>query len=171
MPLPTDAFSWSRLGDIEAGRPNLGPEASVASYRLFHFSLRQILDETYGPDVTDELLRKAGMIAGKALAESQLDSTRAPFDFIADLQKKLAELKIGILRIEQADLEKLSFVFTVSEDLDCSGLPLYGTTICKFDEGLIAGVMEHYLHKDFDVVEIDCWTTGAKTCRFTVNVK
>jgi hypothetical protein len=35
-------FEWSRLGDIEAGRPNLGPMVHVAVYRLMQFTLRDI---------------------------------------------------------------------------------------------------------------------------------
>jgi predicted hydrocarbon binding protein len=57
---------------------------------------------------------------------------------------------------------------TVSEDLDCSGLSPSGRTICAFDEGLIAGIFERYAGRGFDVKEIDCWSTGAKTCRFAV---
>jgi predicted hydrocarbon binding protein len=58
----------------------------------------------------------------------------------------------------------------VSEDLDCSGLPVYGETVCDFDEGFIAGIFHVYTGKEFIVKEIDCWSTGDRTCRFTVNL-
>jgi hypothetical protein len=32
-------------------------------------------------------------------------------------------MSIGILRVENADPAAGTFVFTISEDLDCSGLP------------------------------------------------
>ncbi len=35
----------------------------------------------------------------------------------------MKELGIGIFRVESADYEKGSFVVTVAEDLDCSGIP------------------------------------------------
>ena len=34
-------FEWSMLGDIEKGRPNLGPMVHVAVYRLMQFTLRR----------------------------------------------------------------------------------------------------------------------------------
>ena len=63
----------------------------------------------------------------------------------------------------------MSFTLTVSEDLDCSGLPIYGETVCNYDEGFIAGIFYVYTGKEFNVKEIDCWSTGDRTCRFTVN--
>jgi hypothetical protein len=60
------------------------------------------------------------------------------------LQNTLVALHIGILRIEAADFENLRFTLTVSEDLDCSGLPLHGQTVCDYDEGFIAGILQTY---------------------------
>lgn len=68
--------------------------------------------------------------------------------------------------IEEADEEKLQFVLTVSEDLDCSGLPIFGETVCDYDEVFIAGILEEYTGKKFMVKEVDCWATGDRTCRF-----
>ncbi len=163
-----DHFTWKSLGDVKVGRPNLGDITSVQAYRLFQFSLRQILEDRFGLEQTDNLFRQAGELAGNEFAAAQLDCGKPLFEFVADLQKKLLDLKIGILRVERADAGTLEFDLTVSEDLDCSGLPLLGRTICSFDEGLIAGIFKRYVGKEFKVKEIDCWTTGAKTCRFTV---
>jgi predicted hydrocarbon binding protein len=80
-------------------------------------------------------------------------------------------MKIGILRVEKADLERMEFVLTVDEDLDCSGLPFEGETVCDYDEGFIAGVLDTYTGKKFDVKEIDCWASGGRTCRFAVKLK
>jgi hypothetical protein len=77
-------------------------------------------------------------------------------------------LKVGILRIEAADLDNLNFVLTVSEDLDCSGLPIFGESVCNYDEGFIAGIFEQYTGKKFLAREVDCWATGDRTCRFEV---
>jgi hypothetical protein len=91
-------------------------------------------------------------------------------EFVASLQKLLRELGIGILRVEKADLANGSFVITVSEDLDCSGLPELDYEICVYDEGFIAGLMESFTGKKFKVKEVDCWCTGDRTCRFTADV-
>ena len=55
---------------------------------------------------------------------------------------------------------------TISEDLDCSGLPELDYEVCKYDEGFIAALLESFTGKSFQVKEIDCWCTGDRTCRF-----
>jgi predicted hydrocarbon binding protein len=77
---------------------------------------------------------------------------------------------IGILRIEKADMDKGSLVLTISEDLDCSGLPDLGYETCTYDEGFIAGLFESFTGRAFKVKEIDCWSTGDRTCRFVAEI-
>ena len=69
-----------------------------------------------------------------------LDET--PSRFLTALHTRLAELKVGILRVEKADFENGELVVTVHEDLDCSGLPESGELVCRYDEGFIAGIIE-----------------------------
>ena len=87
------------------------------------------------------------------------------------MHEKLLEHAIGIFNVEKADPEKLSFIVTISEDLDCSGLSVTGNTVCEYDEGFLAGIFNTYTGKDFDVKEIDCWATGSRTCRFRICLK
>ena len=75
-------------------------------------------------------------------------------------------MSIGILRVEEHDEETGKIVMTVSEDLDCSGLPVLSYEVCTYDEGFIAAILESALGKKFQVKEIDCWCTGDRTCRF-----
>ena len=89
-------------------------------------------------------------------------------DFVAELQDRLKELKIGILRVEQADLDAMNFTLTVAEDLDCSGIPVCDEQICTYDEGFINGLLGEYSGKNFDVKEVDCWASGDRVCRFDV---
>ena len=91
-------------------------------------------------------------------------------EFVNSLQKKLRDMGIGILRVEEADIDKGTFVLAVSEDLDCSGLPEVGYEICVYDEGFIAGLLESFSGRPFKVKEVDCWCTGDRTCRFTAEV-
>lgn len=161
-------FNWNDLGDLTEGRPHLGNSTSVQSYRLMQFTFKQVLCERFGREQTAELFRAAGLLAGREFCRNLLDTGLPPMDFIAALQQRLIDEGIGILRFEQTDLERLHFVLTVDEDLDCSGLPLMGETVCDYDEGFIAGVFEQYLGRPFEAVEIDCWATGGRTCRFEV---
>lgn len=161
-------FKWDDLGDLSVGRPNLGEETSVVVYRLMQYTFKDVFSKELGKQKTIELFVKAGALAGKEFCRNVLD-TSVPFDeFIANLKEKLVALKVGVLRIEEADKEKLQFVLTVSEDLDCSGLPIFGESVCDYDEGFIAGILEEYTGKKFIVKEVDCWATGDRTCRFEV---
>jgi predicted hydrocarbon binding protein len=89
---------------------------------------------------------------------------------VANLTENLLSLGMGVLRVEKADMEKQSFILTVAEDLDCSGLPYSGVEFCDYDEGFISGIMNEYAGRRFNVKEIDCWGTGDRTCRFTVDL-
>jgi predicted hydrocarbon binding protein len=82
------------------------------------------------------------------------------------VQESFQALGIGIFRVETADTNGSHFIFTVDEDLDCSGLPDTADVICVYDEGFIQGVLESFSGKGFNVREIDCWCTGSRTCRF-----
>ena len=162
-------FTWADLGDISFGRPNLGPDVPVFVYRLAQYTMREVIRRRYGEDMARLLLREAGWIAGREFCRNILNASLDFAAFIVQLQEALKARRIGILRIEKADLEAMSFVITVSEDLDCSGLPVLGTTVCDYDEGFIAGVLQAYTGKHFSAVEVDCWATGDRTCRFVVN--
>lgn len=164
-------FSWEQLGDIELGRPKLGKETSVVVYRLMQYTMRAVLEKEYGEEHTRKLLHWAGFLAGTELCRNILDTSLPLNDFLAQLYQTLIEHSIGILRIEKSDTEQLAFTLTVSEDLDCSGLPLCGKTVCDYDEGFIEGIFNVYTGKEFVVQEIDCWTTGERTCRFSVQLK
>lgn len=165
------SFSWNDLGDIPLGRPNLGSSTSIVNYRLLQYTFKDVLTEMFGKEKTHEVFRKAGYLAGTHFCRNILD-TRLDFHaFIADFTQKLVDYKIGILRFEMADLETLRFTITCSEDLDCSGLPVYGETVCDYDEGFFAGILECYCGKPFSVLEIDCWSTGDRTCRFKAEPK
>jgi predicted hydrocarbon binding protein len=165
-----EKFDWESLGDITLGRSNLGQSMPVIVYRLMQYTVIDELKDRYGEDVTNDIIRSAGFRAGAAFAQNVLPQTDNFSTFIANLQMTLKELSIGILRIEKADLDKLEIVLTVSEDLDCSGLPVTDDSVCVYDEGFIGGIFYSFTGKIFDVREVDCWATGDRTCRFTANV-
>lgn len=159
-------FRWSDLGNIEIGRPNLGKTIDVAVYRLMQYTMRDVLSRRYSSETAAELLRDAGNEAGREFCSNLLDISLPLNIFLSQLQHLLQDLRIGVMRMEKSDVEHLDFTLTVSEDLDCSGLPVSGVTVCEYDEGFIAGIFEVYTGKSFEVREIDCWATGDRTCRF-----
>jgi len=159
-------FKWKDLGDIALGRPNLGDTTKVAVYRLMQYTLRDVLASRYGQDTASDILREAGKLAGTEFCKNSLNTELGFTGFIAELQDQMRMLNVGILRVEKADLENLELVMTVSEDLDCSGLPVFDEMVCEYDEGFIAGVLQVYTGKEFHVREVDCWASGERTCRF-----
>ncbi|HCC53602.1 MAG TPA: 4-vinyl reductase [Desulfobulbaceae bacterium] len=160
-------FSWDLLGDIALGRPNLGASTSLEVYRLMQFTFRDVMEQHLGTEKTNQIFYEAGKLAGTELYKKAFSAIKDFHEFIKSLQKTFRDMGIGIVRVEEADLEKGSFVLTVSEDLDCSGLPELGYEICTYDEGFIAGLLESFTGNPFEVKEIDCWCTGDRTCRFT----
>lgn len=164
------AFSWELLGDLEEGRPNLGNTTRLEMYRLMQFCFRDVLEARYGTDAADELFYEAGKLAGREFSAHLLAPREDLGAFVAELQTLLSDMRVGILRVEKADAEKGEFVVTVSEDLDCSGMPELGDAVCVYDEGFIAALLESYAGRPFIVREVDCWCTGDRTCRFTAEL-
>ena len=163
-------FSWEDLGDIELGRPNLGTMVPVLVYRLLQYTLRDVLISEFDVKTSNDIIFKAGKLAGEHFCRNMLNVELGLNEFVADLQKMLKELKIGILRVEEIDPESLEMTLTVAEDLDCSGLPLSEEVVCVYDEGFISGILKEYTGKEFHAKEVECWATGHRVCRFTVHV-
>lgn len=160
-------FSWDLLGDIQFGRPNLGSFTRLEVYRLMQFTLRDVIEQHFGKQVVDQIFYEAGALAGREYYQHVIGSCTDFNEYIRLLQNSLKEMGIGILRVEKADIDNGSFILTVSEDLDCSGLPELDYEVCVYDEGFIAGLMESFSGSKFSVKEVDCWCTGNRTCRFT----
>ncbi len=164
------AFDWKHLGDIDVGRPHLGRTVGVATYRLMQFTMRHVLTERLGDRKAREMFVEAGRLAGTEFCRNVLDPSLDFSDFMVRMQEKLKAMDISIFRVEKADLDSMQFVFTIHEDLDCSGLPMLGRTVCDYDEGFIAGVLNVYYGKEFKVKEVDCWAAGGRVCRFHANL-
>jgi len=162
-------FDWSLIGDISAGRPTLGNKLDLEAYRLLQFTLRDTLEERYGSETTDKIFYDAGRLAGKKFFERNIAPVSSLDDFVNKTQTLFKENCIGILHIEKADIESGHVMLTVDEDLDCSGLPEADYATCVYDEGFVAALFEAYTQQPWSANEIDCWCTGARTCRFKVS--
>ena len=160
------AFEWGNLGDIREGRGHLGEEMPIVLYRLMQFTIVDVLSKEHGLEKAYDYIRKAGHLAGSEYAKNVLDLTLEFDQFISHLQQGLKNLKVGVLRMESHDEVTGELILSVAEDLDCSGLPITGETVCVYDEGFIAGILECYVGKPYKVREIDCWASGGRVCRF-----
>lgn len=162
-------FSWDLIGDLDLGRPNLGRTTDVAVYRLMQFTLRDVLIAEYGVEAAEKIFYKAGEVAGRHFHRNVLPRTDDLGTFVTALQQALKDLRVGVLRMEKADLKTMRFTLTVAEDLDCSGLPVCDEEICTYDEGFIAGLLSEQTGRPWGVREIDCWCSGDRVCRFEAN--
>lgn len=160
------AFTWDLLGDLKAGRPTLGPHMRLEMYRLLQFSLRDVLERHYGDGVVDALFYEAGYQSGRHFYDHLIGPVSDFQEFIKRAGQSLRDLGVGILTVEEADPDGERFVVTISEDLDCSGLPKLDDMICTYDEGFIAALLESFSGSGYVVREVDCWASGARTCRF-----
>jgi predicted hydrocarbon binding protein len=163
-------FHWGLIGDIALGRPNLGHSTNVEMYRLMEFTFRDVMEQEIGSVKTDHVFYQAGKLAGIHFYQQYFRHLDDFNLFVKSLQQALKDMGVGILRVEKADLDRGLLVLTVSEDLDCSGLPELNFEVCKYDEGFIAGLLESFTGHQFKVKEVDCWCTGDRTCRFTAEL-
>ena len=152
-------------------RGNLGADIPVMVYRMLEYSLKDELVRRYGKQTQIEIFRSAGRTAGEYFAQNFLDMSLPLDRFVAQLQTKMQELRIGVLRIEDVDEASGKIILTVAEDADCSGLPVLGETVCNYDEGFIAGILSLYSGKSYTAIEVDCWATGDRVCRFRAEVQ
>lgn len=159
------------LSYASGSRENLGEMLPVVVYRMLEYSLKEELRDRFGKEEQIALFRGAGRRAGAYFAKTYLDLNQDMDAFICQLQHKLAEMKIGVLRIESIDDATGRIHLTVSEDADCSGLPILGETVCNYDEGFLSGVISAYTGKNYSAVEIDCWATGDRVCRFCIEAE
>lgn len=157
------------IGDIKQGREHLGPEVSVEAYRLFENTVHKALTDMYGTEKCADIMKTAGRLAGEDFAKG-ISKKKDLSGFIAELQKKMREMKIGILRVENVTgTERIAITLTISEDVDCSGEQNIGETVCNYDEGFVEGVFSYYRKKPFSVNEVDCWGKGDRVCRFVAS--
>lgn len=169
MSIPTRkyAFTWDLIGcDMAEARPGLGENTTIEVYRLLQFTLRDVLESRYGTEVVDGIFHEAGTLAGKAFFERYCSHVTDIPTLAKTVQEQFRTMGIGIVRFEKADADTMTFQLTVDEDLDCSGLPDSADHICVYDEGFIKGILDAFTGKNFIVREVDCWCSGARTCRF-----
>ena len=160
--------------DINAAReilPKIGDKINLIPYRMLQYTVRDVAEQKIGTEACNELFYEAGEIAGVFFFDNFMAEYKdlSLSGFVGELQRILKELGVGVLRVEKADTEKWEFMLTVSEDLDCSGLPDLGIEVCNYDEGFIAGIFFKFTGIVFRAKEVDCWCSGDRTCRFVVN--
>ncbi|MBP1150296.1 MULTISPECIES: V4R domain-containing protein [Methylocaldum] len=136
-------------------RPSLGDDAGVALFRL----LRLVAIEDILGRGASAMAYYAGKKLGMGLGIGKLE------DFLG----LCAALKIGIIEVPLLTEDKIHV--DVYECVTCSGLQPVGRTLCHFEGGLIAGVVEHVTRRRTQAVEVSCiGGLGDRTCGFDLEL-
>jgi hypothetical protein len=121
-------------------RPTLGDTAGVALYRLLRLVA---LEEIIGRGAAGTAY-VAGKKLGNSLGLSKLDQ----------FLELCASLKVGIIQVPV--LTESRVYVDVYECVTCSGMRTVGRTLCHFEAGLIAGVIETVVKKRARAREVTC---------------
>ena len=137
-------------------RPTLGDNAGIGLYRL----LRLVALE----DIIGRGASGTAYLAGKKLGNS-LGLTN-----LEDFLELCKQLSIGIIKVPV--LQKNEIRVEVYECVTCSGLEPVGRTLCHFEGGLVAGVVETVLKTDVRAHETHCiGGLGHDACTFEIRPK
>ncbi len=141
---------------LRIARPTLGDDAGLALYRLLRLvALEDIIGRGAGA---------TAYLAGKKLGNS-LGLTN-----LEDFLQLCADLKVGIIEVPVMTESKIHV--DVYECVTCSGLEPVGRTLCHFEGGLIAGVVETVLRRKARAQEVTCiGGLGDKTCGFDLEFR
>ena len=163
-------FIWYNLGKIKEARGELGEEMPIFIYRLMQYTILDVLSKTYGIKQANKFVRQAGHLAGTEFAENALYLAADFYKFIDNLKKILLDLKIGIFNLETYNQHTGEIIFTISQDLDYSGMSISDEKACVYNEGFIAGILETYTGKNYYIQKINCQENGMRICRFSGDI-
>ncbi len=136
-------------------RPTLGDTAGIGLYRL----LRLVALE----DIIGRGAAGTAYIAGKKLGVS-LGLTN-----LDDFLGLCTALKIGVIKVPK--LTESRAHVDVYECVTCSGMKPVGRTLCSFEGGLIAGVVESVTKKRSRAREVTCiGGLGHDSCGFDIEI-
>lgn len=140
----TDEISGGKRVDIANAlsivRPQLGDRAGVALYRLLRLvALEDIIGRGAGA---------TAYVAGKKLGQN-LGITKLE-DFLALCQA----ISLGVVEVPVMTASRI--YVDVYECVTCSGMAPVGRTLCQFEAGIVAGVVQAVTGKQAKAKEMTC---------------
>jgi len=133
-------------------RPKLGEEVPLVLFRILRIiGMRSLLGESAG-----QTLYMMGKSVGNMLEPETM----------ADFERTIRELKIGIPEIELSDEDHV--VVKLRECITCAGFPVTGEMFCDMESGIIAGLLERIRGKKAKSTQTKSWSVGYNYCEFDV---
>jgi predicted hydrocarbon binding protein len=121
-------------------RPKLGDKAGVALYRLLRLvALEDIIGRGAGA---------TAYVAGKKLGQN-LGLTK-----LEDFLSLCSAISLGIVEVPVMTPNRI--YVDVFECVTCSGMSPVGRTICQFEAGIVAGVVQTVTRKQTKAKEMTC---------------
>jgi predicted hydrocarbon binding protein len=121
-------------------RPKLGDNAGVALYRLLRLvALEDIIGRGAGA---------TAYVAGKKLGQS-LGLTK-----LEDFLELCRAISLGIIQVPVLTANRI--YVDVYECVTCSGMAPVGRTLCQFEAGIVAGVVQSITGKTAKAKELTC---------------
>lgn len=152
---PTVAASLDGAGNVDIAnalsivRPKLGDQAGVALYRL----LRLVALE----DIVGRGAGATAYVAGKKLGQN-LGITK-----LEDFLGLCHAIKLGTVKVPVMTPSRI--YVDVYECVTCSGMRPVGRTLCQFEAGIVAGVVQSVTGKQTKAKEVTCiGGLGHDTC-------
>jgi predicted hydrocarbon binding protein len=137
-------------------RPTLGDQAGIGLYRL----LRLVALE----DIIGRGAAGTAYIAGKKLG------TGLRLGSLDEFLALCTALRIGVIQVPTLTANRAHV--DVYECVTCSGLAPVGRTLCSFEGGLIAGVVESVVGKRTRAREVTCiGGLGHDACGFDLEIE
>lgn len=138
---------------MRVNRPVTGNLTGVGLYRLFRLVAME--------DILGNGAAAISYYAGKKLGKDLGIKT------IEEFLKLCEDLKIGIIKLPEL---RDNFIHVdVYECVTCAGMEPVGRTLCSFEGGLIAGVIEVITGKKATAKEVSCiGGLGDETCGFDI---
>ena len=147
-------------------RPELGDTIPLAVFRIFRQFSAQYSAEILGESGVKTTFTYAGRMlghdVGKQLYSSDLGS------YLSSVQGFVYDAKIGVLDLVDSDSDQM--VFQLGECVTCAGMPDMGMSICHFEVGLVAGIVETFVKKDVGAFESKCNVNGDDCCEVTIQM-
>ena len=88
-------------------------------------------------------------------------------DLLGEIGQFRKENNLGMLEV----LQKTPLTIKITECYICSGMPEVGKTLCSLDEGILKAIIDYRLNVNTEVEEIECFGTGHKHCKYSVQIK
>lgn len=91
-------------------------------------------------------------------------------EYLTIVVQAFEQLGIGLVSVAGGSFSNGQVYLQVDECVTCAGIPNIGETVCHFEGGVVAGIVQNFTGSIVTCKEVQCWGKGDKTCMFEVNL-